>query len=499
MALAIDLSRAAASPTAREALVDAILKAPAHEPETDYLEWKSALDLSEKHRRAEVATDILAFANRDVAVAARHMDGTAYLVIGVEPGNLAGVQPVDPARLVDWVAPHVGGQAGPQWDPHYVDVGGVQVLVITVVAPRDGDRAWPVRKGFNGPGAGRRPLVIPEGAIYVRRGGLTVQADAAEHDMLTARARGSARRTNVRVQPPGGRPLVVQAVDLSHKAIERYVGNQMELLMRSLAEAQRAERAKTVESVMGRPVAYGPAATAGIVGSVNAFLSGAVKEVTEPEKRSASEYTDEVKAYLEKLRSDLREYVAWRALRKRLAVLRLEVRNLTEDNFLQLQVNVHVSGSAWGTWELPFAPDLPTPPQPYGPRVVTLDSLAARMGTFDLGYLGPKLAARMPSVDVRPRGRISNSGSVDVEHEPFDLRPGETEDLDELLLFIRAADAGKSLDVTWRATSTSASGTSTGAFTIEVLPQLAGPEQLLPDNLDAVDDEEVGSDEADDD
>ncbi len=65
MALELDLTRAAASPGARLQLVQAVLAAPPHEPETDYIEWKDGVDL--QAWKPLIARYILGFANREVA------------------------------------------------------------------------------------------------------------------------------------------------------------------------------------------------------------------------------------------------------------------------------------------------------------------------------------------------------------------------------------------------------------------------------------------------
>jgi hypothetical protein len=462
MVLSIDLTRRIVSQPARFALVDAIVTAPAYEPETDYIEWKGPLDVHE--RRADLATHILGFANREVGSAARHFEGTAYLVIGAEPGQAAGVSPVDPALLNDWLAPYVGGQAGPQWDAHYVDYSGVQVLLISVDAPRDGDRAWPVRRQFNAQVAAGRHIVIREGAIYIRRHGQTVEANAAELDMLDGRARFAASRTNVIVQSKSGAAALLRAVDRSVEAAEPYVARQRKKLMRALEHAQAksekgvpANRPTTLQQMMG--------------------LGLAGQGVTEKETRTAEQYIAEVDDYCDQLRELLPTHLATIALGRRLAVLQLEARNLTDNNFHNLQVVISVSGSVGGgMWEIPMSPGLPSSPRPYGPRVVTYGSLLGRLGAPMPDLLNVKTPT-MP--DVIRRGRIRRTNSIEVEFLTFDLRPGQTERLEELHLVIPSADAGKVLDVTWQATATNAPGVSSGSFGIQVSPDIALPAELL--------------------
>jgi hypothetical protein len=67
--------------------------------ETDWLEWKTGLDLTSAAGRFEVARQILGFANRDPDVARRHAGGLAYLILGIEPGNPCGQSLIDNADL----------------------------------------------------------------------------------------------------------------------------------------------------------------------------------------------------------------------------------------------------------------------------------------------------------------------------------------------------------------------------------------------------------------
>ncbi len=53
---------------------------------------------------------------------------------GVEPGNLAGVDPIDPETLVGKIRACVGDAI--RWTPEYVTVDGVEVLVV-ISAPRN--------------------------------------------------------------------------------------------------------------------------------------------------------------------------------------------------------------------------------------------------------------------------------------------------------------------------------------------------------------------------
>ena len=99
-------------------LVNAVVAASAND-ETDWLEWKSGLDLKRKENQVTIARHILGMANRRVADATRQAGGCGYLVIGAEPGSVAGVAEVDPADLSQAIQIYLGS-AGPSWSASYI-------------------------------------------------------------------------------------------------------------------------------------------------------------------------------------------------------------------------------------------------------------------------------------------------------------------------------------------------------------------------------------------
>lgn len=73
------LTRAARSHSERIAVIQAVANAAAHEPETDWIEWKLSLDVSTTEGSFKVARGILGFGNRDPGYAARFAAGCAYV------------------------------------------------------------------------------------------------------------------------------------------------------------------------------------------------------------------------------------------------------------------------------------------------------------------------------------------------------------------------------------------------------------------------------------
>lgn len=104
------------------------------------MEWKSWLDLTKASGRFSVARAILGFANREVEASRKFFEGVAYMVVGAEPGTVAGVTVTDTANLEQGVRTYLDG---PRWTPFYVQVGDEHVLVIAVEAPRAKRRSAP--------------------------------------------------------------------------------------------------------------------------------------------------------------------------------------------------------------------------------------------------------------------------------------------------------------------------------------------------------------------
>jgi hypothetical protein len=177
--LSVDSSWPFRSHGRRAELVRAVLGGGEHD-ETDWLEWKSTLDLGKPEGRFKLARAVLGFSNRSVAAAAKHAEGTAYLVVGASHGHdLQGVKTVDLANLSQALTQYVGSP--PQvcdWDAAYVEIDGKQVLVVTVEAPRAGTRIAPLRKALDS---------AYEGTVYIRSGTSTRPANPAQIDMLQDR------------------------------------------------------------------------------------------------------------------------------------------------------------------------------------------------------------------------------------------------------------------------------------------------------------------------
>jgi len=140
--------------------------------ETRWLELKSSLDVSSK--AGQVARAILGLSNRDPDVAAQWCEART-----TSSSEQTKVATVDHVVLENGLAPYLGtGDDATRWSPDYVQVDVLDVLVVTVEAPRYGDRIKPLRKEFD---------LARAGNIFVRGQAKTEAATRGEIMMLKNR------------------------------------------------------------------------------------------------------------------------------------------------------------------------------------------------------------------------------------------------------------------------------------------------------------------------
>jgi hypothetical protein len=87
--LTIDTSTALRGTGALIGLVQAVVNADQHD-ESDAIEWKSTLDASTRDGCFHVPRAVLGLANREPGRSKLIFEGYGYVVVGAEPGRLAG-------------------------------------------------------------------------------------------------------------------------------------------------------------------------------------------------------------------------------------------------------------------------------------------------------------------------------------------------------------------------------------------------------------------------
>jgi len=189
MALEIDSSRSLRTSDQLAGLVKAVvLAAPADESRA--LEWKKGYsDLTSAEASFAIGRAILGFANRMPGVAATQFEGSAYVVIGAEPGLLLGQSVPDSANVVNAIGRYCG-QGFPLWDGRAVSVDGTTVFVVTVEPPRAGDRIALLQKDFQS----AKGALVKAGTVFVRQPGATERATKGELESLQDRLLDGSRR-----------------------------------------------------------------------------------------------------------------------------------------------------------------------------------------------------------------------------------------------------------------------------------------------------------------
>lgn len=415
-----DLSRLARRPTERLAIVEHVLNTPGLQ-ETDYLEWKSGYDLSTNPGAAATGKHLIGFANRHRWQAARHAAGYAYLLLGVEPGNLAGVPLWDSADIENWLVRFVGREL--RYDVHYVDVGGQQVLFLTIDPPEQGDRIYCLQRGSAEPSG----KTLPEGAVYVRHGGQTDVANASDIARLTQRARAvAAASLDLRVELDTSKVTTIGAKALSGRARDGFMERERRALYNSLPS-------KRDRSSFGVPVYTG-------------------------ERRTSDEYTEEVDRYLDELKNRWADVVAIHHVEHERSELVAIIVNDSAENYedvvLELTLPVALNSVYTRAREAAGRLDPPERPVPYGRGL--LASITPHVPII------PALRSPEPELEQ------PDAGFTLARFPPLHVRPHTSHRLQRLLLALPPALIGTTVAVTWRVTARNTPGQLEGEVELTV-------------------------------
>lgn len=435
MSVAIDSSRLYRWPSELVELVEAVTRTDPNN-ESTWIEWKSALDLNDRSGHQHIAKQVLGFANRTVATARHHTGGYAYLVVGAEPGNVAGIVPVDPADLHPRIVRYVGPAV--RWRAEYVPVQGHQVLVVVVDPPGNGDPIHPVRQQLG---------EHPRGRILVRRPGKTEPANDFEIDQLVQRVRAGQGALEFTVEPVS--PLIECNPGLPDS-------EELTETERSAVLARPRANARLVPGLSGLPQGT---AFAGLF--------------TSPDDRSDEDYTRQVDEYCQDYRMADERLFVWRLWRHQPAWLRLEAVNLTADNFTDIELQIHVPGAVrrWPE-ELEEMAEDERPELPDRPAVLGTLKPNSLLGLGDNSIFSAPHYPELRQASFGPAGpsyTVRDGGSVTITFEELHLRPGQRRQLPGVPLLVDATE-GTVLDCEWQATASNVSGQRTGTFTLTVGP-----------------------------
>lgn len=444
MPLGIPTDRAFRSRHDLCALVRAIRDAPSSEMEQDWIEWKAAEKLLASSCLGEIARHVIGFANRSPEEAARIVGGCAYLLIGVEPGRLASAEVIDSAQLDQGLERYLGTD-GPQWRPDYVEVDGNTVLVVTVEAPRRGDRIHMLLKEYQkGDEEKSKKKSYPAGTVFVRKNGRTVHPpDPATMNMLLDRLLDRNVQIEVDVSFSPGSAATIVALDANPDRIRAWLDRERRRLLASVeAKDDLRDKNRWVEQFIP-----------GIAGIRTGSILGT------GDRRSPEEYRDEVNKYLAHAEAKVAAQARARAVEQVAPILEVMVTNGTERNFQVVKVEIAFMGQVTGyvdEREVWRDVDFPAAPKLYGTQTlfIPMDD-----------YVGPG----KPSPPYK--GWADNTpGGCRIHFPPINLRPRDSVRLPSFRLLAEPEAAGTTLTGVWYATSTSADGVRQGQLSVSVDP-----------------------------
>lgn len=348
-------------------LVTAVLTAD-DQDEADWIEWKSTLDLTATAGHVHLSRAILGFANRDPQKCTQPCGGTAYVLAGVAPGKLQGIEPVDLEKLQPKLEKYLGSP-GPFWRHFYVPPAenpDLRVLVIEVPPPRAGEYPYPWRTSY-------QPVTKSEkgadsGTLFTRRGSKTERANYEEVLMLVNRS----------AQAPAPRRLG----DLS-----------IEVGVLSLAGPLRTARVpdNEIEAWLERrrQILLAP-----VVEDAGRKL-GLTRLLSDSDIR---EYSRNIDAYLEDCRARVEGVVIAEMMRDGINGIIIDVSNLSDDHLADVEVKVTlpdwcavIDPSRTGRHVLPDPPPSPLLPSSFGRAQAATLSVRRQFNGDSIGP--PKFAA----------------------------------------------------------------------------------------------------------
>lgn len=430
------------------------------------LEWKSTLDLTRPAGIFLIVKNILGFANREPSKAAQLYNGYGYLVVGVEPGRVCGVdEPMDPANLTNKLRQYIGDQ-GPAWAATWMPYPGTDksILVVSVGPPQNGDPIHTLKKQFSDGS---------DGQIYVRRPGQTAPASAIEIQMLEQRLLAGSRRLSGVIVTAIGKPL--ESVELSSSSEDAWRTKEASDLLQPLQEWEESERRSNdiaaedletldLDAIMTSIESVEDGKEHEPLTSEFASLTSrmrTIKWTTSREERTADEYRSQVEEYLDDCCTVLPAAILSNIEHTGTSCLQLQLENPSERNIKGLAVRIEFSG------EVVVAPPdlddvrLPREPRPWGPRNVRVNSASP----LPISALVPPTP--LTSWDnLIPGYEVLQSGPAAIEFTPVNLRPHETVGLPEVPMIVMRPTDSRTVAGTWHATSSELDGRLAGNFQV---------------------------------
>ena len=414
-----------------ESLSDAQLRLLAKEihdgiigSETDWLEWKSALDLAKAKARFEVSRQILGMANRAPGLARRNRGGYGYILVGVGQGAMRGTDRFDPAQLHDWINPYIGA-TGPAWQHRYIDVDNITVLAIEVDPPRPGDSMHTLKKSYES---------FDRGVIFVRKSGKTHPAEPEDIENLQQRLQGA--------------QLDLDLTLIGDRPISWFDKQALIATITQIADSEKEGQLRRARQT------HAPDAFADAYFQISRTMARALGG---PDDRTIEQYAEEVAQWHTQWTERAPEH--WMSVYGAAGhgTCSLSLTNLTDHNFTGVEVCLEIPGARVITDHDEVETDLPKMPRPFGQG----RGLAGVAGLGSLS-MSPRWVA---GLDFAQTVWVDNDDEgASVTWDAGDVRPEQTLHTDPVYVLVGEARSTRQLSVGWKATSTSVSGVARGAI-----------------------------------
>ena len=392
--------------------------------ETDWLEWKRALDLTAPAARFEVSRQILGMANRDPGLARRNCGGYGYILVGVEQGAMPGTAQFDPAQLHDGINPYIGA-TGPAWQPRYIQVDNTTILAIEVEPPRPGDSIHTLKKSYDS---------FDRGRIFVRKNGKTHPAEPEDIENLQQRVQGA--QLDLDLALTGHRPISWFDKQALITTITQIAASEKEAQLRRARQTQAPDAPADAYLRISRTMA---------------------RALDRPDDRTIEQYADEVAQWHTQWTERAPEHWMSAYAAAGHGTCSLSLTNLTDHNFTSVEVCLEIPGARVITDLDEVETDLPKMPRPFGQG--RWPAGIAGLADFDIS------AVRVAGLDYVQTVWVENDDDgAFVTWDVGDVRPEQTLDTDPLYVLVGEAPSTRQLSVGWRATSTSVSGVARGVI-----------------------------------
>ena len=398
------------------------------------------------------------------------------MVIGVAPGSIRGVPPIEILEIDKIVSRYIGA-AGPRWDLVRVPVSDStnEVLVIVVDPPVEGQDPFLCRRDGEG---------LTDGAIYIRADGATREAKADEVELLLQRGKHQiAPEVAFEVAIDG----VAHPIDVNRKKtidveIARVKQRLFDALPQPEPEPDTSGAETTTTASLGHPLGASHIASSAFSDMMKphtSALAGMAAELakvqrpvissmitTEPEKRTEDQYRASIAKW--ETRFGEKWPSAVDALAGRLLEgVTLRIKNPTKTFFHDVEVKIHLEGAVRGVERISDEHinrsdlDLPTAPRSWGP---------VSRSMFDTGphFPGAYLPANYSPSTYRSPLDWRNSGSIDLRLDVGELRPREDYVFDDQeIVLVLPSDHEATIQGTWEITARDHNEIYTGTLEVQ--------------------------------